>query len=288
MISTSRNTPSAVARVLFCSFVLAAFSAATAQQSVAALFTLTDENTVAQFDTATQANNFNWFVNGNDVLAQQAFWYRIGNAPESSVHSLAIGVQGTSDSTLDGNPDTLFVRYNGAGFRIETRYTIDGGVPGSGASDMGEQISISNLLDSPLDFHFFQYADFDLGAADSAVFTNQNSVQQFSPGSRLNETVVTPVPSHREIAFFPVTLNKLNDGVPTTLNDTPPIGVVFGPGDVTWAYQWDVVIPPSGSFLISQDKSLRALAPVPEPAACSLLGLAAGLLLARRRKRRIA
>src|SRR5438874_5566923 len=281
MMSTSRNASSAVARVLFCGLALAAFSAAMVQQSVAALFTLTDDNTVAQFDTATQANNFNWFVDGIDLLAQQAFWYRVGNVAEQSLHSLPIGVQGTSDSNFDGNPDTLFVRYDGTGFRVDTRYAIDGGSPGSGASDMTEQISITNLLDSPLDFHFFQYADFDLSAADTAVFTNANSVRQFSPGAELTETVVTPVPSHREIAFFPVTLNKLNDGVPTTLSDTPPIGVVFGPGDVTWAYQWDVVIPPSGTFLISKDKNITPSPPVPEPAACSLLSLAAGLLLAR-------
>jgi hypothetical protein len=287
MISTSRNTSSAIARVLFCSFVLAAFSAATVQQSVAALFTLTDNNSVSQFDTATQANNFNWFVDGNDLLAQQAFWYRIGNVPEASVHTLPIGVQGTTDTNFDGNPDTLFVRYLGNGFRVETTYKLGGGLPGSGASDLGEQISIFNLTDGPMDFHFFQYADFDLSAADSAVFTNLNSVRQFSPGAELTETVVTPVPSHREIAFFPVTLNKLNDGVPTTLSDTPPIGVVFGAGDVTWAYQWDVVIPPSGTFLISKDKNISPGAPVPEPAACSLLGLAAGLLLARCRRRRI-
>jgi len=272
---------------LFCSFVLAAFSAATAQQSVAALFTLTDENSVAQFDTATPANNFNWFVDGNDILAQQAFWYRVGNVAEQSLNLLPIGVQGISDSNFDGNPDTLFVRYNGAGFRVETRYTLDGGAPGSGASDMGEQISITNTLGSPMDFHFFQYADFDTGAADSAVFTNTNSVRQFSPGSELNETVVTPVPAHREIAFFPVTLNKLNDGVPTNLSDTPPIGILFGPGDVTWAYQWDVLLQPGQTFQISKDKNLSAGAPVPEPAIGSLLSLAAGLLLARCRKRRV-
>jgi len=282
MISTSRISSSAVARVLFCSFVLAAFSAATAQQSVAALFTLTDDNSVAQFDTATQSNNFNWFVDGNDILAQQAFWYRTGSAgPEFSLNTLPIAVQGTTDANFDGNPDTLFVRYNGAGFRAETRYTLDGGAPGSGTSDMGEQIAITNLLDSPLDFHFFQYADFDLSAADSAFFTNANAVDQIGSGLRLSETVVTPVPSHREIAFFPVTLNKLNDGVPTTLSDTTAAGA----GDVTWAYQWDVLIPPSSSFLLSKDKSIRL---VPEPAAGALLSFAGGVLLARYRKRRSA
>jgi hypothetical protein len=112
----------------------------------AALLSLIDDNSQADFDTATPSNNYNWLVDNTDRLAQQAFWYRIGNAgPESSVHTLPIGVQGTSDANFDGNPDTLFVRYNGAGFRIETRYTLDGGTPGSGESDMGEQISIINL-----------------------------------------------------------------------------------------------------------------------------------------------
>jgi hypothetical protein len=284
MSSPFRISSSATLRALFCGFILAVFTAATAQQSAAALFTLTDDNTVAQFETATQANNFNWLVDGNDLLAQQAFWYRVGNGAEQSVHSLPIALQGTSDTNFNGNPDTLFVRYSGTGFQIDTRYTIAGGAAGSGASDMTEQISITNLLNSPLDFHFFQYADFDLSGADSAVFTNANSVQQSGSGSRLTETVVTPVPSHREAAFFPVTLNKLNDGVATTLSDTP-LGTVVGPGDVTWAYQWDVVIPAGSTFQISKDKNLNA---IPEPTVCSLLIVAIALLFVVRRKHRLA
>jgi hypothetical protein len=197
---------------------------------------------------------------------------------------LPIAVQGTSDSNFDGNPDTLFVRYNGAGFRTDVRYVLDGGAPGSGTSDMGEQISITNVSDGPMDFHFFQYTDFDVrGTAgdDSAVFTNLNAVDQYEGVARLTETVVTPVPSHREIALFPVTRNKLSDGVATTLSDTP-IGTVVGPGDLTWAYQWDVVIQPGSTFQISKDKAIRA---IPEPATASLLGLAVGLLLAAQRKR---
>jgi hypothetical protein len=252
----------------------------------AALFTLTDENSVAQFDTASQNNNFNWFVDGQDKLAQQAFWYRVGNTAESSVHTLPIAVQGASDANFDGNPDTLFVRYLGTGFQVETRYTLDGGAPGSGSADMGEQIAITNTSASPLDFHFFQYADFDIGAADTATFTNLNAVQQSGGGSQLTETVVTPIPSHREIAFFPVTLNKLNDGVATTLSDTPAIGTPFGPGNVTWAFQWDVNLQPGATFQISKDKNLHAIG-VPEPTgAMLLLPLAAGLLRRRDARRR--
>jgi len=278
-MNTTSRVSFAVIRALSLVFFLAAFFAVTPQKAVAALLSLIDDNSIADFDTATPSNNYNWFVDGTDLLAQQAFWYRIGNAgPEQSVHTLPIGVQGTTDANFNGNPDTLFVRYNGAGFQIDTKYSLDGGLPGSGTSDMGEQISITNLTASPLDFHFFQYADFDLSAADTVLFTNANAVDQTGGGLRLSETVVTPVPSHREAAFFPVTLNKLNDGLPTTLIDNAGAG----PGDVTWAFQWDFLLPGSSTFLISKDKHINN---VPEPATCSLLALAAGLLLARFRKR---
>jgi hypothetical protein len=281
MHTTSWISSTATLRALLSAVVFCGAVGLASQHSNAALLTLIDDNSSADFDTATPSNNYNWFVDNTDLLAQQAFWYRVGPAgQEFSVHTLPIGVQGTTDANFDGNPDTLFVRYNGAGFRIETRYTLDGGTPGSGNSDMGEQISIINLTSQPLDFHFFQYADFDLSAADTVLFTNANTVDQSGGGLRLSETIVTPVPSHHEGQFFPVTLNKLNDALPTTLIDNAGIGA----GDVTWAFQWDVVIPPSGSFQISKDKNLIR---VPEPGLISLVGLAAGLLLTQCRTRRV-
>src|SRR5215510_515021 len=124
MTTTSRVPSFAIVRVFLFVIIFCGVASLVAQQSNAALLTLIDDNSSADFDTAAQANNYNWFVDAIDLLAQQAFWYRIGNAgPEFSVHGLPIGVQGTTDANFDGNPDTLFVRYNGAGFRIETRYT---------------------------------------------------------------------------------------------------------------------------------------------------------------------
>ncbi len=291
MKSTFQVFSARLVRILICGLILLGFAGLAAQQSVAALFTLTDDNSVAHFDTASPANNDSWQVDGLSQLQQQAFWYRIGNVAEQSVHTLPIAIQGASDSNFDGNSDTLFVRYHDQGdtFRIETRYTLDGGAPGGGASDLAEQISITNLTAAPLDFHFFQYANFDLQGTpnfDSVVFTNVNAVQQFEGSAKLTETIVTPVPSHREVALLPVTLNKLNDGLPTTLSDTP-LGTVVGPGDVTWAYQWDFQLQPGGTFQISKDKNLHA-GLVPEPSAGALLILGTGALLAQRRKRKIA
>jgi hypothetical protein len=270
-----------------CGLAIAVLSGFGARSSCAGVFTLVDENSSVDFNTNSQANATNWLVDGQDQLFQQGFWYRIGNAAEQSLDTLPIGLEGTTDTNFDLAHDTLFVRYNGAGFRIEIRYTLDGGALGSGASDMGEQISVTNLGASPLDFHLFQYADFDLlgtTGGDTALFSNSNTVRQYEGVHRLTETVVTPVPSHRRIDFAPLILAGLNDGVATTLSDTPATNVPLGPGDVSWAYQWDVLIPVGGTFQVSKDKNLSA-GVIPEPATLALLASAAALLLARRRKR---
>src|SRR3954471_12330100 len=83
--------------VFVASFVPVLLAGAFTQTSFGALFNLVDNNSVAQFDTATSANQFNWFVDGVDQLAQEAFWFRVANVPEQSVHSLPIAVQRTSD-----------------------------------------------------------------------------------------------------------------------------------------------------------------------------------------------
>jgi hypothetical protein len=143
---------------------------------------------------------------------------------------------------------------------------------------MSEQISITNTTTEPLNLHFFQYTDFDVRGTpgdDSAVFTNVNAVDQFEGALRFTETVVTPSPSHRGIALVPITRNKLNDGVPTVLSDTP-IGSLIGPGDLSWAYQWDLIIPRGVTIQISKDKSIRA---VPEPGVFSLSPFGARFIL---------
>ncbi len=61
-------------------------------------------------------------------------------------------------------------------------------------------------------------------------------------------------------------MDALNDPLSTTLNDLDS----EGPGDVTWAFQWDISLAGNQSFLISRDKLLT----VPEPGQRVAAGIA--------------
>jgi hypothetical protein len=151
---------------------------------------------------------------------------------------------------------------------------------------VSESISITNGTASPLQFHFYQYSDFDLGGAGGdTVQLGKNLRGLFNEANQtdgialLTETVVTPGANHGEAAFFNSTLLKLSDANTDNLNDN--VGPV-GPGDVTWAFQWDLTINPFSSVGITKDKYVQVQV-VPEPSALALGSLAiAGWLLRRR------
>ena len=74
------------------------------------------------------------------------------------------------------------------------------------------------------------------------------------------------------------TITSLTDGLPTTLNDMTS----FGPGDATFAYQWDISMAPGSTFIIS-----KILSVVPEPSSAALLSLGIlGFGMLRRRTRK--
>jgi hypothetical protein len=249
----------------------------------ATIVVLQDLNSVATFSTQTQGGQQGWQVDGTSQLFQQWFWYRIGNAAEQSLDSLPQTGLITSDTNFNPGNDHMVVQYTGAPLRITTTYSLVGSAPGTGNSDLGEQIKVENQGATPLDFHFFQYVDFDLNGTpndDVVSFLNANAVLQQDSGGVLSETVNTALgasSTHREVNLYPNTLNSLNDTLPTTLNDN--LGPI-GPGDVTWAFQWDFTIGVGGSVTISKDKLLA----VPEPSSLALV-IAVGCLFPRRFRR---
>ena len=268
--------------------IVSLFCVATAQ---AALYTLTDDNWDVVINDAVGQTS--WSYNGGvDHLYDQAFWYRVGSGgDETLLHSLPVDVYGPISN--DANPDTeqLNLTYTDteANFTVVIAYTLVG--PSPLTSGLVENITITNTGTGPLDLHFFQYVDFDLGGipgGDTVYFLDPHTVVQSGSGGWLSEGVEPGVigsPSHREADLIDLaddTLPKFTDGAPTTLDDQPLVGVgnSVGPGNAAWAFQWDLAIGAGvdNAVLIKKHKDLL----VPEPATLGLLLIGGLVLLGRR------
>jgi hypothetical protein len=256
--------------------VLLALALLVAPQASATVYNLADGNSTLKIDSGSEAGAYGWVVDGTSVLYQQWFWYRIGSTGgEQSIDNLGL----LSANVLDAS-DLRLTYGSTTGLEVSVLYSLTGGSVNSHMSDTAETILIKNNGSTSLDVHFFQYSDFDL-ASDLidkvAIDPSLQKVVQRPVGSGpiLSETVVTPAPQHAEANYYSNTLGKLNDGLPTTLDDV----LTAGPGDVTWAFEWDKMLAGGGSFLISKDKNLAPM--VPEPAPLALLG---GVLVVLARK----
>ena len=248
-------------------------------QSQAQIYTLSQNDSSAQIDTASTAGMFNWSVGGVNQLAQQWFWYRVGGSgPEASIDTITLTPLITQ--TL---ANKLTTTYANSSISVKTAYTLL--APGNGTATMSEQITVMNTSATSQDYHFFEYSDFDLGgvfSGQSVQFYNNGSsvyyeVKQAGANGSVDETANAPGASSAEVqaGYFPTIVNLLNDGLTTTLNNN----LSAGPGDVTYAYQWDATLAPGTSLLISK------LISVPEPSAMALI--ASGMLaLAWLRRRR--
>lgn len=253
---------------------------------------LTDQNSAVQINVGSQMGMHSWLVDGQQQLFQQWFWYRVGGVgAEYSIDTI-------SAPAFSATANSLSTTYTAPNFNINVLYTLRGAPANSGVSDMTEQITINNTSGGLLSFHFFQYSDFDLGGTVggqvSSISRNTNPLSpnfnKFTEADQVNalltisETVTTPGADHGDAGLYPATLNSLNDLNSTTLADT----LSSGPGDATWALQWDLTLNASGpgsSVIISKDKHLTLLV-IPEPSALALLSLAfAGFAFGRRQKK---
>src|SRR5439155_5679580 len=142
-----------------------------------------------------------WSVEGQPQLKQQWFWYRIGNSgPESSINTISAPLFSTPDAR------TLNTAYYNGAYGVEVDYKLTGFSPGSGLSHIDESITITNGTASQLDFHFFQYSDFDLAGVPGGdtVQLNTNLFGMFKEADQskgaafFSETVTTPGANHGE------------------------------------------------------------------------------------------
>src|SRR5204863_6669232 len=236
--------------------LLVTCSLSTAQRVEATDVNLADGNSTAHIDLTSDVGMNSWTVDGQNQLVKQWFWYRVGAGLASPISAIPL-----SSFTTLGND--VVATYANAQFSLQVHYLLTGGSAGSGTADIQESISIHNATGSPLDFHFYQYSDFDLlgTGGDSVNVGNDYAVQTKGP-TQIAEAVNQPTASHHEGALFNTTLNRLNTVANLVLNDSDNAG----PGNVTWALQWDASIGSGQDFDIFKDK-LLSITPIPEPSA---------------------
>lgn len=246
--------------------------------------TLNDGGSSAMVDLTSSAGMYNWSVGGQNQLNQQWFWYAIGSGAPQSIDSIGL-VSYTTPNGLNGNEVSAL--YQNSQLSLTIDYVLSGGGVGSGSADITESITVKNTSGGSIDFHFYQYSDFNLlgdGSADSVQLFGMpgswNFVDQTAGSSGIGEAIVAPDANHGEAAYFGTTLAELNGLSALTLNDHPNAG----PGDVTWALEWDPTIANGAVFDLSKDKSLF-IQVVPEPSTVAFIALGLGAWgLARRRR----
>jgi len=267
--------PLNVKSLAICAIACAAVSAN------AQIVTLTDLNSSAQINTASQLGMFNWTVDGVNQLYQQWFWYGIGSGTsQSSIDTIS------APTITTPNAYSAYINYHNASLSAQVNYVLTGGVLGSGGSALNESIHIVNVSNGNLALRFYQYSDFDLmgspGGDTLQLYRNLAGkfyeAVQTKGNVEMSETDVVPGADHGEASLFNSLVTRLNGGTQITLADNT--GVV-GPGDTAWALEWDVTLAPGASLDISKNKVISA---VPEPGTLSLLGL--GFLALVWRKRR--
>jgi hypothetical protein len=258
----------------------------TARPAKSAVLALSDDNSIAAFDPSFSdipSNNgiLFWTVDDVNQLFQNWFWYRVGSeGRENSINTL--NLIGLDQSQPADNQ--LSVTYAGTDFEIALNFTLDGGAQGSGMSSLFENITIKNTGSNQLDFHFFNYTDFDLtenGEQDTTKIGSGIATQW--DNFTFATEVIDPAASYYQVSPFANILDALEDDVPTTLaNFSGPLT-----GDNAYAFQWYFALQPEQSFSINNYKSIAPAKPVPEPT--MTLGLIAfsGLMLIRDKLRQL-
>ncbi|MBW4631240.1 MAG: hypothetical protein KME30_04855 [Iphinoe sp. HA4291-MV1] len=248
----------------------------TARPAKSAVLALSDNNSIAAFEPSFSNNPTNngilfWTVDDVNQLFQNTFWYRVGSGgSEKSINSLNL------IDLIQPSANQISATYAGTDFKIAIDYRLNGNANGSGISNLLENITIQNTGNTgsnPLDFHFFNYTDFDLNENSTEdTVTIGRGITTVSDSITLAKEVVTPANRYQLAPVFDI-LNSLEDDAPTTLtNFSGPLT-----GDTAYAFEWDFTLAPGESFSITANKSISR---VPEPTMTpSLIGFSGLMLL---------
>jgi hypothetical protein len=242
-----------------------------AMSAQAATVNLTDANSTFQIETAPPGfggltGAVNWTVDGVDQLFQQQWFIGFGAGNQQPISNFP--------SVVTAPPPNNFANivYTSAGnWTLDTTYALSGGAAGTGRSDLAQQATFNNISGATQNLRLYLYTDFDLSNTDfdnGVTIDGNHHAVQFD-NRTLMDSIFGPDASRVEANLFANTFISLSGGAAYALNNVTSAG----PGDVTWAFEWDVTVPAGGSFQLSLD---NLITPVPVPPAVFLFG--SGLL----------
>lgn len=267
----------------------------------AVTYTLTDNHgrsSVDIDDITGEIQLWNVPASGPNHLAGQAMRFRRGNTgDERSMETLVL------TETLQQRANSLTLQYEdpAGDFTIRLVYALS--APSSNRSILGEQILIINTSTGPLDFHLFEYVDFDLDRTPVDSLLKEVSTTQVrqheDPGlaGRVVDGFVdnartgkTQIPNITELGIYPNQAYRLGVGLPdtdgpTTLKESG-VGSSLINKDFSWARQWDFTLDSNAPRYVSNLRYLLDVVPLPIPNTLPLLGIGLAVLLASCWRRR--
>ncbi|MBC7962183.1 MAG: putative Ig domain-containing protein, partial [Steroidobacteraceae bacterium] len=209
-----------------------------------------NRNTLAVVDDATASTGlYSFKVDGKELMWQQWFWYRVGSTGgEASLESLGVPVV-TSTAT------SVSLTYTKPGeFSISVLYQLTPYAVGQYRADLKKTVKITNISTQPLDFHLFEYSDYEitqLATQDDNVEVVGTRVYQTGPQTFSDEGITLVHESSLPPTSFDIDNNQiyllpyLKDA--DTLNvEIPQTTYSYG-DDMQFAYQWDLAISVAGT-----------------------------------------
>lgn len=246
----------------------------TISNASASLIDFSSGNSTVGIDPTSASGMTLWTVDNRSILDQQSFWIGIGSA-NWSVSPISSILTSAGTPTVNGPATSLTSTYQTGSLQIQAVYSLVGGAPGSGTADLGEQFIIQNNGNTPVSFHFYQYANFlNVSAVDLTRNSRGLYNEAFVTGPNFTitegvDTGISPGANHGETEGPGVTLGHLTSGTPgLTLADN-----MSSTGQNSWAFQWNPTIAAGGTFIISKDINVSGVQPAPEPATWSLVSL---------------